>query len=140
MGSEEDDSGGTGQSPIEPLLSFVYLPGVARRAPGGPRKAEPGADAALLPAMERVLGPQDWDTVRARDLGPQGWDIVRARGSLARWTGEAGDAAGARDQYAKLLPIMERVLGPEHYLTQSARSGLALWTERSRRRRWRIMK
>ena len=24
--------------------------------------------------------------------------------SLARWTGEAGDAAGARDQFAALLP------------------------------------
>ena len=26
----------------------------------------------------------------------------------------AGDAAGARDQFAALLPIVERVLGPEH--------------------------
>ena len=35
-------------------------------------------------------------------------------GNLARWTGEAGDPGGARDQYAALLPVIERVLGPEH--------------------------
>ena len=35
-----------------------------------------------------------------------------ARADLAAWTGEAGDAAGARDQFAALLPIRERVQGP----------------------------
>ena len=33
--------------------------------------------------------------------------------TLAYWTGQAGDAAGARNQYAALLPIEERILGPE---------------------------
>ena len=47
---------------------------------------------------------------------------------LARWTGEAGDAAGARDQYVALLPIRERVQGPEHPDTLAARSNLAYWT------------
>jgi hypothetical protein len=28
--------------------------------------------------------------------------------------GEAGDAAAARDQYAELVPVIERVLGAEH--------------------------
>ena len=40
-----------------------------------------------------------------------------ARANLARWTGEAGDAAGARDQFAALLPVRERVSGrraPRH--------------------------
>jgi hypothetical protein len=41
-----------------------------------------------------------------------------------------GDAAGARDQYAALLPICERVLGPEHPLTLTIRVNLALWTGR----------
>ena len=50
------------------------------------------------------------------------------RASLAFWTGQAGDAAGARDQYAALLPIEERVLGPEHRETLIARSNLARWT------------
>jgi hypothetical protein len=51
-----------------------------------------------------------------------------ARGELARWTGEAGDAAGARDQFAALLPISERVLGPEHPAHLNGRDYLALWT------------
>jgi hypothetical protein len=33
----------------------------------------------------------------------------------------------ARDQYAALLPIMERVLGPEHPDTLFARGNLARW-------------
>ena len=33
---------------------------------------------------------------------------------LARFTGLAGDAAAARDQFAALLQMRERVLGPEH--------------------------
>jgi hypothetical protein len=33
------------------------------------------------------------------------------RGESAHWTGEAGDPAGARDQYAALQPIFERALG-----------------------------
>ena len=43
---------------------------------------------------------------------PEHPDTLTARANLARWTGEAGDAAGARDQYAALLPVRERVLGP----------------------------
>ena len=50
------------------------------------------------------------------------------RANLARWTGEAGDAAGARDQFAALLPVRERVLGPEHPDTLTARHDLARWT------------
>ena len=53
---------------------------------------------------------------------------LSARGYLAYWTGEAGDAAGARDQFAALLPIRERVLGPEHRDTLNARDYLARWT------------
>ena len=33
---------------------------------------------------------------------------------LARWTGEAGDVAGARDLFAELLPVRERLPGTEH--------------------------
>ena len=51
-----------------------------------------------------------------------------ARANLAYWTGVAGDAAGARDQYAALLPIRERVSGPEHPGTLTARANLAYWT------------
>ena len=67
------------------------------------------------PSAERVLGPEHPDT-------------LTDRGNLARWTGRAGDAAGARDQFAALLPIEERVLGPEHPDTLTARANLADWT------------
>jgi Domain of unknown function (DUF4062)/Tetratricopeptide repeat len=53
---------------------------------------------------------------------------LAARANLARWTGEAGDAAGARDQFAALLPIEERVLGPEHPEMLTTRASLARWT------------
>ena len=75
--------------------------------------------------MERVLGAEHPDT-------------LTARASLARWTGEAGDAAGARDQFAALLPIRERVLGPEHPDTVTTRASLAYWTGRNRPRWYRV--
>jgi hypothetical protein len=34
------------------------------------------------------------------------------RGNIARWTGHAGNATAARDQFAELLPHFERGLGP----------------------------
>ena len=71
--------------------------------------------AALLPVSERVLGAEHPAT-------------LTARANLARWTGEAGDAAGARDQFAALLPVRERVLGAEHPHTLNDRANLAYWT------------
>lgn len=56
-------------------------------------------------------------------------DTPATRGDLARFTGEAGDAAGARDQYAALLPVQERVLGLEHPEPQAAREKLAYRTD-----------
>ncbi len=60
--------------------------------------------------------------------GPEHPRTLSARHDLARWIGEAGDAAGARGQYAALLPIYERVRGPEHPSTLTARHNLARWT------------
>ena len=60
--------------------------------------------------------------------GPKHPDTLTARHELARWTGEAGDAAGARDQFTALLPIRERVQGPEHPHTLVTRHELARWT------------
>jgi hypothetical protein len=51
-----------------------------------------------------------------------------ARHNLAYWTGQAGDAAAARDQLGELLPLRERVLGPQHPATLNTRSNLAYWT------------
>jgi hypothetical protein len=62
-------------------------------------------------------------------LGPEHPSTLTDRVNIAYWTGEAGDAAGARDQYAALLPIRERVLGPEHPDTLNARNNLARWAK-----------
>jgi hypothetical protein len=69
------------------------------------------------------------DAYRLDDAyGPEHQDTLSALVNLASFTGEAGDAAGARDQFAALLPIIERVLGPEHPQTLITRAHLARWT------------
>jgi hypothetical protein len=72
--------------------------------------------------MARVLADRD------RILGPDHPDTLTSRSNLAYWTGEAGDAATARDQYAALIPDCERILGPDHPDTLTRRSSLAYWT------------
>jgi len=64
-------------------------------------------------------------------LGAEHPGTLTARGSLAYWTGEAGDAAGARDQFAALLPVREQVLGAEHPETLDARNDLDHWTRKA---------
>ena len=61
-------------------------------------------------------------------FGPDHPETLAARRDLAGWTGRAGDAAGARDQFAALLPIIERVLRSEHPDTLVTRHELAVWT------------
>jgi len=53
--------------------------------------------------------------------GPEHPDTLAVRRAHAVWTGEAGDRAGARDQLAALLTLIERVQGPEHPDTLTAR-------------------
>jgi hypothetical protein len=65
--------------------------------------------------------------------GPEHPGTLVAQSNVAGWTGHAGDAAGARDQYAALLPIRERVLGPGHPDTLAARNELACWTREAER-------
>ena len=43
----------------------------------------------------------------------------------------AGNPAAARDIFAALLAIRERVLGPEHEATLATRDNLAYWTEKA---------
>ena len=60
--------------------------------------------------------------------GTGGWcHWPRARANLAYRTGEAGDAAAARDQFAVLPPILERVVGAEHPDNLTDRTNLAHW-------------
>jgi NACHT domain/Tetratricopeptide repeat len=65
-------------------------------------------------------------TIQAR-LGADHPDTLTTRLNLARWTGNAGDPAKAREALAKLLPDMVRVLGADHPTTLSTRNNLAIW-------------
>ena len=76
----------------------------------------------------------------AENLGRAPWR-VRANGGapgadgmtteeLVPWLREHW-AATRQDQLATLLPMSERVLGPEHPDTLTARHNLARWTERA---------
>jgi hypothetical protein len=49
-------------------------------------------------------------------------------GAFASWIGQAGDPAPARDLFAALLPVRERVFGPAHLDSQAVQDELAIWT------------
>ena len=85
--------------------------------PPAPDVADPPApDEADPPAPDEVDG-------RAREEAE-----LRDREARARSTGREGDPAGARDQFAALLPVREQVSGAEHPYTLAARHNLAFWT------------
>jgi hypothetical protein len=63
--------------------------------------------------------------------GPEHPVTLAACRELAHWTGAAGDADGARDLLAGLLPLHERVLGTEHPDTLTIRASLSGQTEDS---------
>ena len=69
--------------------------------------------------------------LQARVSGPEHPDTLIGRGSLALWTGHAGDAAKARDLFAALVPVDERVFGPEDPETLGNRAHLAGLTGRA---------
>jgi hypothetical protein len=107
----------------------------------------PHAQAALNPASIGMFTAAQYlgnigSYAAARDLARQVFQARESRGAeqlgtlmaraeLACWTGEAGDPAAARDQYAAVLPVEERVLGAEHRETLITRSNLARWTGRA---------
>ncbi|UBU18187.1 tetratricopeptide repeat protein [Nonomuraea gerenzanensis] len=94
------------------------------------------------PAMSRVIDYLDasGDYATAKTLqhqryqaqlnhhGPEHPETLTDRANLASCTGRVGDVAGARDQFAALLPITERVSGAEHPDTLTARANLAYWS------------
>ncbi|GAA4923312.1 FxSxx-COOH system tetratricopeptide repeat protein [Nonomuraea thailandensis] len=71
---------------------------------------------------------QDICTHAVAMLGAEHPETLTARYDLATWTGEAGDAAAARDQLTALLPTVERVQGAEHPNTLNTRHEIARWT------------
>ena len=104
-----------------------------------------GAEAALANdsrGMERIAAYLQWSgnypaardlqrriaDAREQFLGSEHRRTLVARANLAHLTGEAGDAARARDQIAGLLPKFERVFGTKNPTTLIARVELARWT------------
>ena len=73
----------------------------------------------------RLIADAYWESDA---YGPEHPDTLANRRNLAYWTGEAGDAPGARDHLAALLPSCERVLGTEHRLTLTVRQELVRCT------------
>jgi len=78
----------------------------------------PRRGITLVPIRERVLGPDHPGT-------------LTTRADLASSTGNAGDATGARDQFAIVLAARERLLGPDHQWTLAARRNLDYWTDKA---------
>ena len=95
--------------------------------------------SGYFPSAELVLETGDPAAAAARaeellvswEPAPEDQDTLASRASLAHLTGKAGDAAGARDRFAALLPMCERVLGAEHPDALTVRSTLAHWTGRA---------
>ena len=65
--------------------------------------------------------------------GAEHLDTLAARATHGYFVGEAGHAAGARDRYAALLPVIEQVVGAGHPATQAARARLASSTAQAGR-------
>jgi Tetratricopeptide repeat len=84
------------------------------------RSAQEGADQAPAEAGRQAQE-------KARDkAGEKARQTNREKQAQA--VGEAGDPAAARDQFAALLPMRERMSGAEHPMTLTARNNLARWT------------
>ncbi|WP_240677680.1 tetratricopeptide repeat protein [Actinacidiphila soli] len=64
-------------------------------------------------------------------LGPDHPDTLTTRSNLARWRGEAGDAAGAAAAFEDLLADRIRVLGTDHPHTLATQHDLARWRGRA---------
>jgi hypothetical protein len=122
----------TAHGPAEPTRPYIVN---TSRAPGA-------ALASTGRGMLTVSSRTKTDTGRRTPIGmltpddaspllraqKERRNTLAARAHLAHWTGEAGDAAAARGRFAALLLIEERVLGPEHPATLTARAYLAIHT------------
>lgn len=84
-----------------------------------------GNDIAALQLQQQIVAACDID------LGAEHPRTLAARANLATLTGEAGDRAAARDQFADLVPALTRVLGAEHPRTLAAQASLVYWTGKS---------
>ena len=113
------------EADLRSLVQGIQMVPPAQRISADHRAASADADAA---------------TDVAGMPGPEHSGGLAARSELAYSTGQAGDAGAARDQFAALLPVAERVLGPEHAETRAMSYQLAHWTalaqDAAARARW----
>ena len=107
------------------VAGAAVLAGLAGAGPGA-EVGDVGRAAVAADGEEHARAAGRDDAPGLDD--PEDFETLVVRGNLARWTGEAGDAAGARDQFAALLPVRERLYGPEDFETLIARGNLAYWT------------
>ena len=126
-GLESRLGGGDGRGPRIVVLSGLGGAGKTSVAVEYAHRHLAGVGLAWqFPAEDREVLVAEFARLAAQ-LGA--WEAARAH--LARWTGEAGDAAAARDQLAALVPVRERVSGREHPATLAARASLASWTRQA---------
>jgi Caspase domain/Tetratricopeptide repeat len=85
------------------------------------------ARASVIPA-ENLRRWRSWEARFAAQVGKTHPETLNARGSIAAWTGEAGDARGALQLSQELLTEEERVLGPDHPHTLATRGYIATST------------
>jgi Domain of unknown function (DUF4062) len=81
-----------------------------------------GNDTAALQLQGQIVAACD------TEFGTDDPRTLAARANLATLTGETGDRAAARTQFADLVPALTRVFGAEHPRTLGARASLAYWT------------
>jgi len=86
-----------------------------------------GSYAVALELFRQITSALENDA----DHGPRHPGTLAARHDLARWAGQAGDSAMARDQLADVVLAREQVLGLEHPDTLGTRGELATWTGRA---------
>ncbi len=104
--------------------------GILSRRPGPARNAAAGRQTdpwRLDPDTVTTQRQLDHWTSKA-DRRAQEEAELEAREMRAGSTGREGDPAGAKDQFAVLLPVRERVSGAEHPYALAARHNLAFWT------------
>ena len=102
---------------------------------------------ALLPVIAWVLGAEHPETLAVRadianwtrkerrqgNRGREHRDTRAARPDMPREPNAEKGSVRAAAQYDKLLPVVKRVLGPEHLLTLKVRDGLAWSTGEARK-------
>ncbi|MDL4813704.1 tetratricopeptide repeat protein [Actinomadura opuntiae] len=123
------------------------LPDTPKAIESWPRWAEllPHVRAALDPASDAMAAVLEYlsasgnyraglelqrlaTTALERLHGPEHPLTLASHANLGYWTGATGDAVGARDMYAALLPVRMRMAGAEHPSALSTRANLARWT------------